>query len=314
MIRRNLFAAASALLLAFVLHGCFKMHQATTLFADGSGKLVVELALKKSMLAFGGGMGGEEDPFAEFSDPLALDEMWEGISAWSTPEIEEDGKWKRVRMTGWFEDINAVRRLAQDDDEESFEEFGEGGEESADGDDAEAPDMSFTLTENDGLYELVLVDKDTMKLGEMTGGPDADEEGGEGDEDGAADDMAAGMMAMMKEMMEGFEIRPSFVVPGKIESVQGFTSSEGRNAEMAISHEDMFPEDAESKEQAAARERLMSAEQRKITWRGNDVSADELAAFKRELAEAKASWGTRLAAARAALEKSARDSGDEESE
>ena len=110
-----------ALVFGLGMGGCMQMEQTTTLYPDGSGKLVMTIGLKKSMIAqiemmargFGAPEGedeGEEmDFFDGVTDPVQLDANSEGIVAWGKSKKEDVGEWIRVTTTGYFEDINKVK-------------------------------------------------------------------------------------------------------------------------------------------------------------------------------------------------------------
>jgi hypothetical protein len=78
------------------LPGCIQAEEGATLMPDGSGKLTLKFALKKSMMdmiAQLGKAGGDEksaDPFDQFKDPAKLKTNGEGIVAWGEPRKEED--------------------------------------------------------------------------------------------------------------------------------------------------------------------------------------------------------------------------------
>src|SRR5688572_5727338 len=116
---------AGLLLLAAALPaGCIQGEQTFSLFPDGSGKLVVHVAIKKQVLtmieemskSFGGKTPDGapiQNPFTAFHDPKKLVRDSEGIVAWVPGAIQDDGEWVRTRVMGYFEDINKVRLYSE---------------------------------------------------------------------------------------------------------------------------------------------------------------------------------------------------------
>ena len=103
---------AGLLLLAAVLPaGCIQGDQAFILFPDGSGKLVVKVAIRKQVIKMMEEMARElggktpdgkpiENPLNGFRDPKQLARDSEGIIAWvPAPAVKEDGDWLRTYAT-----------------------------------------------------------------------------------------------------------------------------------------------------------------------------------------------------------------------
>lgn len=262
------------LLAAASLVACFQMKEATTLYPDGSGKLEFTFSMKKAMLAF-----SDDDPFEDFKDPDALGEDFEGIVAWSRPRETEEGDWKRIHLTGYFEDINAVRALHENP---------ETGESEL--------KLGFELTQDEEGNHVLFVDN------EMYSDMRADLSG----EDGSSEDdpMADGMREMMKQMLDGMELEFSFTLPADIVKAEGFLETQGRKASTKVTDE-MMLSTGDDPEIAAQMAKLDSFERGKLVWKGSSVTDEELLAFKTELEAAKVEWKRIVAEARAAAEQEA---------
>ena len=271
-----------SLLAAFSLVACFKIKEATTLYPDGSGKMEFTFAMKKSMAALMS--AGGEDPFEEFRDPDKLEEGFAGFVAWSKGRVSEEGAWKSYQMTGYFEDINAVRMLNDDMETGETEQM-----------------MGFELTKDEEGNHVLLVDNDMYRsLREDIGGEDeSGEEAGDAELDG--------MQEMMEAMLEGMELEFSFTLPADILEAEGFLETEGRTASMKVTDEMLLHDD--KPEIAEKMAKLDAAERGKIVWMGSAVTDEQMKAFEAELEAAKVEWKRIAAEYRAAKEKEAAEEG-----
>jgi hypothetical protein len=263
-----LFGAAAA--------GCFQMEYAATLLPNGSGKIKVAFAMKKSTLdmmrGFAKQFGGEEgpDPLEQFTDPRQLEKNSEGIVAWSKPEVKTERGWERVTMTAYFEDISKVKIYQTDNTAQG------GGERKL--------LAAFDYTSKaDGGGVLIVTNGSMDQMGERQEEmPDLPPE------------MRQGMMEMMKPMVQGLKISLSVTVPGEIEETVGFTSKKGSTAAFSMTGdqilEAMDPESATAKKFRDLRDEAERNRGSKVTWPRGAVSEEKAAEFKKELEAAKETW------------------------
>jgi hypothetical protein len=263
------------------LPGCIQAEEAATLMPDGSGKLTLRFALKKSMLemfAQLGKAGGDQkapDPFDQFKDPSKLKTNGEGIVAWGDPKKEEDADWVRVSIPGYFEDINKVKMYGESNqggDAQKKLSFGAKYEKSGDG------------------GKLTMSNELTDDFRKMGGGP-----GGAGGAGG--EELAKAMVEAMKPMLEGMKISVTVTVPGPVEDTGGFLEKKDRTATFAIEGKTILDAMTDPKGPAAKRLEAFGAASDKgtaVSWSKTTVGAEEIAAFKKEMAAAKESWAKRL--------------------
>lgn len=197
---------AALLLVALLaaLSGCVKFKQVVTVQPDGSGKMHVSMAINEQML----GMAGDEDPFADFSVQELAEQEAAGWTAFTEPRVYSADGFKTVEFTGYFHDINAVT-------------FG-GDDPENDAVDAEPePSTTFrmeggTLTVTGGIV--------AQMISEMGADP-------------SLNDPAT--RAMMAPMMQGLEIRETYVLPGAVEAAEGYTT-DGRTAQLTVTSDDLL--------------------------------------------------------------------------
>lgn len=264
--------------------GCFQMEYAATLMPDGSGKIKVVFAMKKSTLdmmrGFAKQFGGEEspDPLAQFTDPKELEKNSEGIVAWSKPVVKTEGGWERVTMTAYFENINKVKIYQADN--------------SPAGDGERRLLASFDYTsEAGGGGTLIVINGSMQEMDERRQEmPDLPPE------------MRQGMRDMMKPMVEGLNIVLSVTVPGTVEEAVGFTSKKGPTATFQMTGDEileaMDPDSDTAKKFRELREAAERGNRSKVTWRRSEVSAEKAAEFNKELEAAKEAWKKLLDEAR----------------
>lgn len=199
---------AALLLVALLaaLSGCVKFKQVVTVQPDGSGKMHVSLAINEQML----GMAGDEDPFADFSvDGLAEQEA-AGWAAFTEPRVFSVNGFKTVEFTGYFHDINAVRM---------------GDTEPPDGGpDADAAAERSTTFRMEGGRLTVIDGIVAQMISEMGADP-------------SLNDPAT--RAMMAPMMQGLEIRETYVLPGPVDAAEGYTV-DGRTATLTVTSDELL--------------------------------------------------------------------------
>ena len=262
------------------LPGCIQAEEAATLMPDGSGKLTMTIGLKKSMIDMIrelGKAGGDEkpaDPFDQFKDPAKLKANSEGIVAWGEPKKSEDNDWVRVSVSGYFEDINKVKVYSeanQGGDAQKKLSFAAKYEKAGDGGKLT---MASELTD------------DFRKMGKDAGA------GGAGNEE-----LAKAMIEAMKPMLEGLKISMSVTVPGPVEDTGGLLEKKDRKATFSLEGGTILDAMKDPKGPAAKKLEGFGQSSEKgtaIVWTKTTAGADELAAFKKEMAAAKESWEKRL--------------------
>lgn len=289
MFARPLVRAAGAIALVFTLVCCFQLEQATTLYPDGSGKLELLFGLKRELVETIRELGdAEDDPLAEFRDPLKLLEDTEGFIAWTPGKEEITDDYISVRITGYFEDISKVKLFSDDEEEEERDESEE-----------RKHSLAFDYSHKDDLHTLIVRNEFAdERLDEFGLGEDEDDELGE-DEDGESDEeddeFEAEMMEMMRGMFEGMSFAFSITVPGEIVESEGLEAT-GRTASFAYDDELLFAAlEDENSEAAKKMDRIGEVENFRVVWKTNEVSPEALEAFHAEMAAAKAEWDKRLA-------------------
>lgn len=279
MTRTALKIFTAALVFGVGLGGCMQMEQETTLFPDGSGKLVMTVGLKKSMIAmieqmaqqFGAQEGQSTDPFSDVTDPAKLKENAKGIVAWSRPEKKEEGDFVRVKVTGYFEDINKVKVY------QTQNSPGQPPERRL----AFACKMERTP---DG-HALTMMNDAGEGLDQLNPGGNAP--GGE--------ELAKAMIEQMKPMLKGMKVRFAVTVPGKITKSKGFMEHKDRTATISMNGDTVIAlmKDPEGEEAKKIKE-FSDAGEGKVFWAEHTVPEAEVTAFKAELEKAKKEWATWL--------------------
>ena len=244
-------AALLMVVLLACLSGCVKFKQVVTVLPDGSGKMHMSLAINEQML----GMAGDEDPFAEFDIEELIDQEAAGWVAFTEPQVYSADGFKTVEFTGYFRDINDVTFGGEDPQNDA--EFGD----DADDGDAE-PSTTFrmqdgTLTVTGGIV--------AQMISEMGADPSLTD---------------PNTRAMMAPMMQGLEISESYVLPGAIETADGYTI-DGRTAALTVTSDDLLgdqPFTVAALEDGTA----------EITF--GDAAEVDMPAWQAEFAAAEAAW------------------------
>ena len=243
-----------AILASLGLSACVEVEQNVILLPDGSGKLEFKVSVKTDQPGAGN--------FDDAANPDELEKNVKGIVAWAQPVEEEKDGWKRIRLVGYFDDINKVKFI-----EPPAEEGAETKEM-----------LSFEMKKTDKGFELVTKDQMSDQMSKDLGGA-----GGAGD-----DEFAKQMKEMMKQMMKSFKI--SFVanIPGKIVESKGYTSTEGRKAVLNIDGQ-LLTDVIDGKEEAKKKLESIKGE-RRVSWGASELPEAEAAAFKKELESARQAW------------------------
>lgn len=253
----------SALLVCPLLAGCLKFKEEIQVMPDGAGRIILTIASKET---------GEENKLsvAELmsEDPDKMDKTFPGIVAMSRPVEEKKDGWTQVRVEFFFDDINKVK-LVNEDDGKVFQEF------------------SFRK-EGDG------------RVLEFKAGA-AEEFGGQlGGQDGELPPEAKKQIEeMVKQMLAGFELKIAVNMPGEVKESGAFKEKEGRRATFALGEKDIAGFDDFKKFEAIKSVKIVSGPA--------DVPAAELAAFKAAYEKAKAEWPALKKEMKANFEKKEKD-------
>jgi len=286
MLRMARAVGALALATLVGLSGCMQVEQGTTLFPDGSGKITMKIAIKKSMLkmieGFAKQFGGAEadpdkpkdgkalDPFEELTSAESLAKNSEGIAAWKVGKKEEDADWIRLTNVGYFEDVNKVKIYQ--------------AQQPQPGAPAGERTLSFAakLEKTADGYVLTMKDDTRRELQQIPG------QGGPGGEN---PDLNKAVLEMMKPMFQDLKVALSITVPGPIKEAQGFIEKKDRTATIAFDGETMLDVMANPEgEKAKKLKSLAEAKEGRITWTENQISDADIAAFKKDMEDAKESW------------------------
>jgi hypothetical protein len=272
--RRPLLAFLAAASLAAA--GCLQAEEQVVLMPDGSGKFVMNVAMKRSVLtiidtrirelaAKSPGSPVPKNPFQQFaSADSAFIANSEGVTAWSLGRVQQEGEWVRASLTAYFEDINQVRLYSEDN-----------------GPEGPVKTLVFQarLAKTPGGWSLLSSSekrKDVRKLISP-------------DRQGAEAQNAA--MDLMKPMLQEMKYGSSVVVPGTIKDAVGFMSHDGRRASSFIDGPTLVaaltnPQGDEHKKLHD----LGATSDIRISWTSVEASDAEVRAFKEEFDRAKAAW------------------------
>ena len=105
---RKLLTAPAIILLAF--SGCMKIREELVIMPDGSGKLLLHFAIRNQSDA-----GKFTEAALMTGDPDEIADKARGLVALTKPTLEEKDGVATIRMIAYFDDINAVKFM---DDEE----------------------------------------------------------------------------------------------------------------------------------------------------------------------------------------------------
>lgn len=239
-------------LVSLTLAGCVKVGEETLVMPDGSGKLTFTVGFKTTP-------GKDERPEEDFlsTDPDELLKNLEGIVAVARPKAEVREGWRYVTLAFYFDDINRVKCYqsgADKKDRKLTQQFSFG----RDGD-------GFALA----IEGSMMGDKSMPASGDTSKMPE---------------DVRKGAEEAFQKMVEGFEFRQSARLPGKIASVEGFQTSDGRTATFQVDGDElvkMKPED---------RRKWEEIKKFKATCGASEVPEAEIEAFHGEIEAAKAKW------------------------
>lgn len=237
---------APALLVCPLLAGCLKFKEEVQVMPDGSGRIVLSVSSKET---------GEENKMSMgelmSEDPDKMDKTLPGIVAMSRPVEEKKDGWTKVTVEFFFEDLNKVK-LVNEDDGKVMQEF------------------SFRREGAGHVVEFKSGAAD--ELGADLGGNDAE----------LPPEAKKQMEEMVKQMLAGFELRIGVLMPGAVTEAGAFKEKEGRRAAFSIGEKDIAGFGDFKKFEAVKSVKVVSG--------ASDVPADEQAAFKAAFEKAKAEW------------------------
>lgn len=254
--------------LGLALTGCLQVEEALTVHADGSGKIVLQVALRTSMLKLME-QGAQQEGLppgalrAEMSDPSKLLGQAQGIVAVTGVPAVEDGEWFRTGATAYFDDINRVRMASA----------------------REGTSTTFSARLSPGTLSL------TNRLGEIAGGF---EKGfrKRAAERGADPEQIKASLEFLKPMMDGLRIRIAVTGPAALTEAEGFASKDGATASSTVGPDLFLALLTEPEGEKARRFKAMVARpDARIRWSAGDAPSAAPDAFKAELAAARSRGG-----------------------
>lgn len=236
---------APLLLILAALSGCMKVKQDIVVMPDGSGKIVLTLSMK---------LRGEAAKITEAElmsgDPDEILEKVHGLVALTRPTTEEKDGTIFLRMTGYFDDVNALK----------FMDDGEGAKAK--------PKQEYAFRREGETF--VLEAKGNLLADEVP-------------ERGAADpELTRQREEFFKAMFTGFEFRQEVTLPGKVTAVEGFGGRAERTASYQVSEKDL--------QKPSDQKKINEASRFKASCARSEVTEAEAAAFRKELEKAKAEW------------------------
>jgi hypothetical protein len=233
----------SLLLLAF--SGCMQVREEVVVMPDGSGRLTLHFMIKTK---------GEAAKFTEdelmSADPDEIQEKVRGLVALLRPSTEQKEGVVHLRMTAYFDDLNAVK----------FMDDGEG--------DKAKTKQAFVFRKEGEAFVV-----------ELKGNLLADDIPERANKDPEVEKQRA---EFFKAMFEGFDFRQDVRMPGKVTVVEGFQSKVDRTATYHIGEKDL--------QKPADQKKINETSQFKVSCARSEVTEGEVADFRKELEKAKADW------------------------
>jgi hypothetical protein len=240
---KKLLVAPAVILLAFA--GCMKVREELVVMPDGSGKIVLRFAIKTK---------GEAAKFTEAElmsgDPDEIEDKARGLAALTRATMEEKDGVVQLQMTGYFDDINALK----------FMDEGEGEKAK--------PKQEFSFRKEGEAFVL-----------EIKGNLLSDD----APERGAKDpDLVRQRDEFFKSMFAGFEFQQDVRLPGRVTAVEGFQTRADRTATYLVGEKDL--------QKASDQKKINEVVRFKVSCARNEITDAEAAGFRKELEKAKADW------------------------
>lgn len=273
--------ACALLLLPF---GCIQADQETTLYPDGSGKVVIEIGIKKTMLKVAEEMAKQnglrpgklstEDLFADYESPEQVQKSTEGVVGWTIGRRREEGDWVRATYTAYFDDVNQLRIYSSKSGPNEERKLS----------------VAWRLSKlKNGSNALTLTSDVRRSLDEMTAKQNPKP---------GSEELAKAMVEMMKPMLQDFKVSLRVTVPGPIREATGFMQSSGRSAAFHMEGNQLIAAAANpGGPEARQFQAVAEARDSRVVWSDVTVGASELNDWKRELAVAKQEWARKTGGA-----------------
>ena len=195
----------------------------------------------------------------------------EGVAAWKVVDHEETAEWIRATYLAYFDDINQVRLYT--------------AETGPDGQSRRKVSYSWRLLKSGADHTLFMTSDSIEDLREKLQPKDP------GSRPNRSEETTKAMAEMMKPMFQDFRMAFSVTVPGPIRSSEGFLSTEGRSASIALDGELLLASAARPQGAEADRLRQLSgAKESRLSWSDSSITDSEMEEWKKELKAAKAEW------------------------
>ncbi len=257
---------AVATLLCVLSTGCIKMKNQVLVMPDGSGKVILSVAVNEAMLsqalasaeALLGGSAKRRVPKASEISASAvnvdgIERSSKGFVAFSQPKEHVQQGWRTISMVGYFEDINNVK-IRTDKTPETT--------------------LSFAFKKNGEGYVLDVMNKSLSKLTSDSLMRSLKKATGA--------DVPPQIMSAMGPMVKGFSVTEAYKLPGIVTAAKGLPRTEGRVAGIALG--EGFLTNPEKAREIAVQTR------RSITCGPSKVGKEELRGFRHEMELAQAAW------------------------
>src|SRR5258706_6764576 len=195
-------ARAVPLLLLLSFSGCMKIREEFVVMPDGSGRLTLHFTIAAK---------GEAGKFTQAElmsgDPDEMQDKIRGLSAMTRPSVEEKEGVVHLRMTGYFDDINALK----------FMDEGEGEKAK--------PKQEFAFRKEGETFILDM--KGNLLADDQLERPFKDAE------------LQKQREEMFKAMFAGFELRQDVTLPGRVTAADGFQTKSERTASYVVGEKDL---------------------------------------------------------------------------
>jgi hypothetical protein len=225
--------------------GCMQVRQEIVVMPDGSGRLTLHFTIKTK---------GEASKFTQdellSADPDEIQDKIRGLVAIARPLAEEKEGVVHLRMTGYFDDLNAVK----------FMDDGEGDKAKA------KQEFVFRKEGESFVVELkgnLLADDIPERVNKD---PEVEKQREE----------------FFKAMFEGFDFRQDVRMPGKVTLVEGFQSRAERTASYHVGEKDL--------QRPSDQKKINEISKFKVSCARSEVTDAEAADFRKEVEKAKADW------------------------
>ena len=227
------------------LSGCMKVREDFVVMPDGSGRLLLHIAIPSR---------GEAAKFTEdelaAADPDEVQEKIRGLAALTRPSADTQDGVLHLRMTAYFDDLNAVK----------FMDDGEGEKAKA--------KQEFAFRREGEVF--VVEFRGNLLSDDAPEKPPREPE------------IEKQREEFFKSMFAGFDFQQVVTMPGKVVAIEGFQSCEGRTATYKIGEKDL--------QKPADQKKINAVSAFKVTSARSEVTEGEAAAFRKEIDKAKADW------------------------